>query len=114
MASSDKPLVWLKGEVRTPPFSAKARLEAGVLLRQPQQGVSLSLPQSRPMPSIGARCHELRIPDEAATWRVIYRIEPDAILILEVFAKKTRTTPEEVLKTCKQRLSQYLNLIKER
>ena len=114
MANPDKTLVWLKGEVRTPPFSAAARLEAGVLLRQLQQGVPLSLPHSRPMPSIGARCHELRIPDEAVTWRVIYRIEPDAILILEVFAKKTRTTPDEVLKTCKQRLSQYLNLIKER
>ena len=113
MASSDKPLVWLKGEVRTPPFSAQARLEAGVLLRQLQQGVSLSLPQSRPMPAIGARCHELRIPDETVTWRLIYRIEPDAILILEVFAKKTRETPEDVLKQCKQRLRQYLDLIKE-
>lgn len=113
MASPDKPLVWLKGEVRTPPFSAKARLEAGVLLRQLQQGVSLSLPHSRPMPSIGARCHELRIPDEAVTWRLIYRIEPDAILILEVFAKKTTATPDEVIKTCKQRLRQYLSLIQE-
>lgn len=113
MASPDKPLVWLKGEVRTPPFSAKARLEAGVLLRQLQQGVSLSLPHSRPMPSIGASCHELRIPDEAVTWRLIYRIEPDAILILDVFAKKTTTTPDEVIKTCKQRLRQYLSLIQE-
>ena len=113
MASSDKPLVWLKGEVRTPPFSAQARIEAGVLLRQLQQGVALSLPHSRPMPAIGARCHELRIPDEEVTWRLIYRIEPDAILILEVFAKKTRETPDAVLKQCKQRLRQYLDLIKE-
>ena len=30
----DKPLVWLKGEVKTPPFSNQARLEAGLLLRQ--------------------------------------------------------------------------------
>ena len=52
MASLDKPLVWLKGEVRTPPFSAKARLEAGVLLRQLQQGVALSLPHSRPLPRV--------------------------------------------------------------
>ncbi|MBS1786050.1 MAG: type II toxin-antitoxin system RelE/ParE family toxin [Acidobacteria bacterium] len=114
MASSDKPLVWLKGEVRTPPFSSNARIEAGVLLRHLQQGVALSLPHSRPMPVIGARCHELRIPDETATWRLIYRIEPDAILILEVFSKKTRETPDEVLTQCKQRLRQYLDVIKER
>ena len=30
----DKPLVWLNGEVKTPPFSESARLEAGLLLRQ--------------------------------------------------------------------------------
>ena len=113
MASSDKPLIWLKGEVKTPPFSDAARVEAGVLLRQLQQGVSLSLPHSRPMPAIGARCHELRIPDEAVTWRIIYRIEPDAIVILEVFAKKTSATPDAVLRTCKQRLRQYLDLIQE-
>lgn len=49
----DKPLVWLKGEVKTPPFNAVARLEAGLLLRRLQQGDVLGLPQSRPMPSIG-------------------------------------------------------------
>ncbi len=113
MASPDKPLVWLKGEVRTPPFSAQARLEAGVLLRQIQQGIALSLPHSRPLPAIGVRCHELRIPDATATWRLIYRIEPDAILILEVFSKKTRATSDEVFKVCKQRLRQYLDLIQE-
>jgi len=34
----DKALVWLKGEVKTPPFSTRARLEAGLLLRRLQQG----------------------------------------------------------------------------
>ena len=29
----DKPLVWLKGEVKTPPFTNQARLEAGLLLQ---------------------------------------------------------------------------------
>jgi len=60
----NKPLVWLKGEVRTPPFSAEARVEAGFLLRRLQKGESLGLPHSRPMPSIGSQCHELRINDE--------------------------------------------------
>jgi len=48
------------------------------------------MPQSRPMPSIGARCHELRINDEDVTWRIVYRIDTDAIIILEVFDKKTK------------------------
>ena len=67
MAAIDKPLVWLRGEVKTPPLSHAARVEAGVLLRQLQGGAKLSLPHSRPMLGIGARCHELRIVDEGAT-----------------------------------------------
>src|SRR5271157_3581340 len=76
----DKPLVWLKGEVKTPPFSSQARLEAGLLLRRLQQGQGLSLPHSRPMPAIGRQCHELRISDRDHTWRVIYHVAPDAIV----------------------------------
>lgn len=112
MAEEDKPLIWLHGEVKTPPFSSDARLEAGVLLRQLQKGLPLSLPQSRPMPTIGARCHELRINDEDLTWRIIYRIEPDAIVILDVFKKKTQQTPDAVIQQSRRRLSEYLKLIK--
>jgi phage-related protein len=98
---------WLKGEVKTPPFSAGARLEAGVLLRRLQQGQKLSMPMSRQMPSIGTGCHELRIVDENVTWRIIYAIEVDAIVVLDVFAKKTNTTPREVLSNCKRRLTAF-------
>ncbi len=65
----DKPLVWLHGRVRTPPFSKAARVEAGDLLRRIQSGETPSFPYSRPMPSIGARCHELRVVDADASWR---------------------------------------------
>jgi phage-related protein len=78
MDADDKPLVWLYGQVKTPPFSQAARLEAGFLLRRLQQGEALSLPQSRPMPSIGARCHELIVRDTEQNWRIIYRIDNDA------------------------------------
>jgi phage-related protein len=110
MPEREKPLVWLRGEIKTPPFSKDARLEAGVLLRQLQLGVSLGLPHSRPMPVIGARCHELRVNDALATWRIIYRINRDAIVILDVFGKKTARTPKNVLDNCKRRLSQYDSL----
>ena len=104
MAKRDKPLVWLEGEVRTPPFSQEARLEADLLLRQLQLGEKLGLPHSRPLPSIGRRCHELRIVDADATWRIIYRIDKDAIVIVDVFSKKTQKTPKSVIDACKRRL----------
>ena len=111
MAADEKPLIWLHGEVKTPPFSAEARLEAGFLLRRLQQGDLLALPYSRPMPSIAPHCHELRINDKSGTWRIIYRIVLDAILILEVFQKKTRQTPQKVIEICQRRLQQYDEII---
>src|SRR3972149_10757687 len=104
MTATDRPLVWLRGEVNTPPFSPAARLEAGFLLRRLQQGELLGMPRSRPMPAIGPRCHELRIKDAGVTWRIIYRVDPDAIVILEVFSKKTPRTPEAVIVTLPARL----------
>ena len=102
-----KPLVWLEGEIKTPPFSAEGRVEAGTLLRQLQEGELLGLPQSRPMPSIGVRCHELRIRDERHNWRIIYRLDSSAILILDVFAKTTQQTPKSVIENCQRRLRHY-------
>ena len=112
MSDKEKSPVWLHGEVKTPPFSIDARIEAGFLLRRLQQGEKLAMPQSRPMPGIGTRCHELRINDRDLTWRIVYRIESDAILILEVFEKKTSKTPKTVMDTCKDRLKAYNREIK--
>lgn len=84
-------------------------MEAGFLLRQLQAGIKLSLPQSRPMPEIAKQCHELRILDENKTWRIVYRIDPDAIVIAEIFAKKSKTTPLRVKDACRKRLKEYDN-----
>jgi phage-related protein len=61
------------------------------------------------MPSIGARCHELRLTDgkKNAEWRVVYRIDDDAIVIADVFRKKTTRTPKQVIRNCKRRFSDY-------
>jgi len=107
MSSYDTPLAWLHGDIKTPPFSREARLEAGFLIRRLQLGEKLGLPHSRPMPAVGARCHELRINDVGNTWRIIYRIDVDAIVILEVFPKKTGKTPKKIIDICKQRLRHY-------
>jgi phage-related protein len=107
---ADKPLIWIAGEIKSPPFSAEARLEAGVLLRRLQRGENLGLPQSRPMPVIGSRCHELRIQDENIKWRIFYHLSADAIVLLGVLRKTTRTTPDEVLKACQKRLKLYQSI----
>ena len=109
MSPQDKPLAWLHGEVETPPFSKAARVETGYLLRQLQRGETLSMPRSRPMPSIGPRCHELRIDDAKETWRIVYRIDQDAIVIVEVFSKKTARTPKRIVDLCQMRLKEYDN-----
>jgi len=82
-------------------------MEAGYLLRRLQQSEKIGMPHSRPMPNIGRRCHELRIVDKAATWRIVYRTDPDAVVILEVFSKKTRTTPKRIIDVCQQRIKFY-------
>jgi phage-related protein len=107
MQPERRPLVWLHGAVKSPPFSDEARTEAGKLLRRLQRGKKLEMPQSRPMPSIGPACHELRIIDADKNWRIIYRIDPDAIVIAEVFRKTTVATPARVIDACKRRLRRY-------
>jgi len=107
VSRKDKPLAWLHGEVKSPPLSQTARVETGYLLRELQRGKSLGMPHSRPMTAIGARCHELRVVDERATWRIVYRVDADAIVIVEVFAKKTAQTPQAVLEACRRRLKEY-------
>lgn len=107
MAYARRPLVWLSGEIKTPPFSADARLEAGVLLRRLQRGDKIGLPKVRPMPVLGARCGEVRVPDDTVIWRILYRLDTDAVVIADVFAKKTPTTPAYIIARAKARLRQY-------
>ena len=107
MKGSDKPLIWLRSEIKTPPLSKEARLEGGFLLRKLQLGETLTMPHSRPMPVIGPNCHEMRINDKNVIWCVIYRIDPNAVIILHVFDKKTKKTPKQVIDLCKKRQKEY-------
>lgn len=105
--SSRRPLVWLAGEVKTPPFSPKGRQEAGMLLRLLQEGEQLGMPQAEPLPIVGPRCGALRIRDAEHNWRLVYRVDKDAIVVLEVYPKSTRKIPKAVIDRCKRRLKQY-------
>ncbi len=37
----------------------------------------------------------------------MYRLDADAVVILEVFSKKTRVTPKPVIEVCIRRLKEY-------
>ena len=104
-----KSLMWLAGEVKTPPMGLEARREMGFLLRRLQEGETLSLPHSRPMPSIGKSCHELRVNDETKTWRLFYLLDSAAnrLVILDVVEKKTQKTAQTVIDACIQRRKNY-------
>lgn len=107
MKRADKPLVWLHGEILTPPFSSESRIEAGFLLRRLPGGAAIKMPHLRPMPDIGPRCQELRINDAQASWRIVVRVDTDAIVILGIFSKKTPTTPKSVTAACRRRIKEY-------
>ena len=111
MSPRDKPLVWLRGQVKTPPFGPDARVEAGFLLRRLQRGEALGLPHSRPMPDVGPGCHELRIVDGPMNWRIMYHIAQDAIVILDVFPKKTAAIPKSVMTECRKRLAAFTRVV---
>ncbi|MGI8979699.1 MAG: type II toxin-antitoxin system RelE/ParE family toxin [Pirellulaceae bacterium] len=102
-----KPLLWLHGEVKTRPFTTEGRQETGMLLRLLQEGEQLGMPQAEPLPGVGPRCGALRVRDAGHNWRIMYRIDADAVLVLDVYAKRTRQIPGEVMQRCKQRLKQY-------
>src|ERR1700694_3711713 len=102
----DRPLVWLDS-FGSPPMGKDASREAAFSIRRVQRGELLSLPLSGPMPEIGPRCHELRIRDVNTTWRIIYRIDDDAIIIVNTFAKKTGKTPENAKELSRTRLKTY-------
>ena len=108
MGEKYKKVVWLRTEITAPPFSVDARREAGYLIWRLQLGEKLSMPHSRSMSkTIGGRCHELRINDKNVTWRIIYRTDPDAVLILEIFKKKSKQTPKYAIDNSRRRLKLY-------
>ena len=102
-----KPLFVLKGEIKTPPIDKLARREAGDLLRQLQDGVSLGLPHSRPLPTVGPQCHELRVKDSRHHWRIVYRLDCDAVLVASIFAKKGKAMQNREFRAAAIRSAAY-------
>ena len=86
----------LPEEIRSDLADALARLDTGS---------TLSMPLSRPMPSIGSRVHELRLKDRSGQYRVIYAlVHRDAVYVLHAFKKTTMVTPKRNLDVARRRL----------
>lgn len=90
-------------------FPDGARREAGFQLDKVQRG---EVPDDwKPMASVGSGVGEIRLWDDAGTFRVIYVAKlADAVYILHCFQKKTQATSQKDLNLARQR---YKHLIKE-
>jgi phage-related protein len=86
-------------------MSPAIRHALGKLLRHLQHGRSLGMPHSRPMPIVALGVEELRAKDESGQYRAfVVRKTPRGILVLHVFAKKSRETSRGAIELARQRL----------
>ncbi|MCX6106295.1 MAG: type II toxin-antitoxin system RelE/ParE family toxin [Proteobacteria bacterium] len=71
-------------------------------------GEKLSLPLSRPMPSIWPGCHEIRISDRQGTFRIIYVfVTKGNIFVPHCFQKKSQSTPLSDIALAKRRIKEF-------
>ena len=90
--------------------SPAIKREIGEALRDLQKGLSLGLPLSRPMSTIAAGAHELRVRSASAAIRVFYLLKlADTIVVFHGFQKKTKKTPAHEIAVGKQRLREVLH-----
>jgi phage-related protein len=88
----------------------ETKIEIGTLLMMLQQGQILGEPQSKPIKSIHAKAHELRVKDKKGAYRVIYVLSiKDQILIPHAFTKKTQKTPQKEIELSIKRLKEMLD-----
>ncbi len=91
-------------------FPEEVRREIGKVIYDLQKGAKLSMPLSKPMPSVRSGVEELRIKDRAGIFRVFYFARrADAVLIFHAFQKKTEKTSQKDIKTGQTRLQEMLD-----
>lgn len=88
-------------------FPLVVREDLADALARLQEGHSLSMPLSRPMPSIGKGVYELRFRDRSGIYRVIYvLLGANEIFLLHAFMKKTAQTPKQNIELAQKRLKE--------
>ena len=86
-------------------FPESAKREAGYQINKVQHG--LEPDDWKPMSSIGSGVKEIRIWDEAGTFRVVYVAKlADAVYVLHCFQKKTEQTSEKDIKLARKRFKE--------
>lgn len=103
----EKPIVWLVEGVKTPPFTREGRLSVRLPLRGIHDGDAFGMPRSRPMPSVEPGVAELRVEDGNRSWRIFYRADEDAVVILGVFEMRTQKTPRRVVDLRRRRMVRH-------
>ena len=90
-------------------FPEDVRQDAGYQLDKLQRG--LQPDDFKSMPSIGKGVEEIRLWDDAGTFRVIYMARlKEVVVVLHTFQKKTQATSRQDIELAKRRWTQ---LIKE-
>lgn len=91
-------------------FSVDARHVAGFQLDRVQRG--LEPDDWKPMATVGSGVKELRVREEAGTFRVIYLAKlAEAVYVIHCFQKKTEQTSEKDIQLARKR---YKDLMTER
>jgi len=91
-------------------FPKDVRQELGKAIYDLQRGDVLSMPLSRPMPSVDPGAAELRIRDQSGIYRAFYYTRSArGILVFHAFVKKTQATPARELDLGKKRLKELLD-----
>lgn len=88
-------------------FPEDARQDAGYQLDKVQRGGQPD--DFKPMPSIGKGVEEIRIWEDAGTYRVIYTARlKNEVVVLHAFQKKTQATSRHDLELAKERFAQLM------
>src|SRR6185295_19775542 len=90
-------------------FPDDVRREVGKAVFDLQKGAKLSMPLSRPMPSVASGVEELRMKGRSGAYRVFYYIKLEtAVVIFHAFQKKTVKTPPHEIELARARLKEML------
>jgi len=91
-------------------FPEEVRRELGKAIFDLQKGYRLTMPLSKPIPSVGKGVEELRVKDSSGAYRVFYFTRlPHAILVFHAFQKKTQQTPKHEIEVGQKRLKEMID-----
>jgi len=90
-------------------WPTEIKKELGSVLTLLQKGMSVGMPDVRPLPAVGKGVSEIRVSDGSGTYRAFFVVRTEAgILVFHGFKKKTQATPKSEIETAKKRLKALL------